>query len=480
MDEQNRRLTGRLISRRSLLAGAGASVAVLVAACAGPAAPTAVPSAPTQAPAATAAPAPTTAPATAAAATTAGAVTLKAWQGDWGDLFNKLMMKIGDEFTAANPNIKVEWQFISNYNEKLLTSIAGGDTCDAAYLATDDATTFAFKGILLPLDDQLKSAGLAPADFVQAMYHAAVWQGKLFSIPGGADFRGVFWNKGMYKAAGLDPEQPPKTYKDWEAHSEALLKKDASGNIQQMGFTGGGFQWIAPLYGGKFWDESTQKITATDPGVVAALEWVTNYVKKVDVNKIAAFTTGQPSYSKPGSPFGTNKQAYLYPMGFWAYDPLNKYAPQMDYGVAPLPSLNGTKDEMKNCFVNGWNWGIPKLGKQPDAAWKFIKFSFIDNSAKMGYLTLNGPCVLKQFPDFVSKMSDVTGSKDRITKYLQTFMDIGAAAQTYWPAIPVGTFYADQISRAYDAATHGTKTPQQALQDAQTATEAELQKALTG
>jgi ABC-type glycerol-3-phosphate transport system substrate-binding protein len=44
----------------------------------------------------------------------------------------------------------------------------------------------------------------------------------------------------------------------------------------------------------------------------------------------------------------------------------------------------------------------------------------------------------------------------------------------------VGTFYADQISRAYDAATHGTKTPQQALQDAQTATEAELQKALAG
>ena len=58
--------------------------------------------------------------------------------------------------------------------------------------------------------------------------------------------------------------------------------------------------------------------------------------------------------------------------------------------------------------------------------------------------------------------------------------DIGAAAQTYWPAIPVGTFYADQISRAFDAATHGTKTPQQALQDAQTATEAELQKALAG
>ena len=51
---------------------------------------------------------------------------------------------------------------------------------------------------------------------------------------------------------------------------------------------------------------------------------------------------------------------------------------------------------------------------------------------------------------------------------------------TLWPAIPVGTFYSDQIQRAYDAATHGTKPPQQALQDAQTATEAELQKALSG
>ncbi len=40
----------------------------------------------------------------------------------------------------------------------------------------------------------------------------------------------------MFKAAGLDPEKPPKTLDELVAMSKQLTKMDADGNITQAGF----------------------------------------------------------------------------------------------------------------------------------------------------------------------------------------------------------------------------------------------------
>ncbi len=72
---------------------------------------------------------------------------------------------------------------------------------------------------------------------------------------------GFFWNKQVFKAAGLDPEQPPKTL-DELTQINSRLNKSSGGAIERMGilpWTAYGsanaiFTW-GWIFGGEFFDE---------------------------------------------------------------------------------------------------------------------------------------------------------------------------------------------------------------------------------
>ena len=131
---------------------------------------------------------------------------------------------------------------------------------------------------------------------------------------------------------------------------------------------------------------------------------------------------------------------------------------------------------MKNYLISGWVYGIPKNAKNPDAAWKFIKYAFIDNAAKMGYLTLNGPCIKKSFPAFEAGLKQQIGPQNRIVPYLDVFTKIGETGTKLWPVIPVNAFYNDELTRVYDFVMRGQKTPKDALDEVTKNVQAELDK----
>ena len=104
---------------------------------------------------------------------------------------------------------------------------------------------------------------------------------------------------------------------------------------------------------------------------------------------MAAFTASLGDFWSPGNSFAS-KQTALRLDGYWTYDPLDAYAPDIDYGVGFWPTLNGTEEERKNYVIEGWMIGIPAGAPQPDGAWGFLKYGFVDNAWKMGCDTLNG------------------------------------------------------------------------------------------
>jgi ABC-type glycerol-3-phosphate transport system substrate-binding protein len=405
-----------------------------------------------------------------------GSGTLEVLTAEWGALYDAALQKIGDSYTADNPDTKVHWTFTKDWQTKLLTQTAGNNPPDASYTNYSAQASLASGGEFLPLDDYLSAAGLKRDDFISSMWDASEWDGKLYCLPGGSDWITLFWSKDVYKAAGLDPEKPPTTADELIEHSKQLLQKDSSGNIKRVGYVpaaGDFIQW-AFIFGGSFYDPEKKKTTAADPANIDALQWMYDYTKLLDVNKITSFTQ-QPTYSQAGSPFATNQQALMFG-GFWTYDALDKYAPKIQYGVTYWPTKEGKADERKNYLLQGWMFGIPKGVKDPAKSWDFLKYAFIDNSAKMGYQTLNGPCLLSALPDFLTGLKAEIGADNRMSPYLSVFTDTAAAGTKYWPVMNQNSYYYDQVTSVYDFVMRGKMTPKAALEQV----DANVQKKVDG
>ena len=464
------------LTRRALLrSGAFVAAASLLAACG--ATPTPAPQA-TQAPAeATTAAEPTIAPTKAAAAV----ASIEVWMSNWGETYNKPMVLMGEQFTEAT-GIKTNWSFNDDWQEKLLTAVAAGIPPDCTYTNYVGLPTLAFQGTMLPLDDYYAASDIKREDFIKAMMDATIWEGKSYGIPGGADFLAYIFNKQVYRDAGLDPEQPPKTLDEWVAHSEKIYQFDSNGNVTRMGMspTEPGIVYAGFLFDGVFYDDSARKVTCNQGGVVKALEWMAELAKKWPVEKVAAFTEGMPDYAAASnSGFATGKQAYMF-NGFWAYQGLDLYAPDLDYGMFFLPTLNGTEAERKNYVVQGWDYSIPKGSKQLDAAWQFLKYAFYDHAWEMSVKSINGNCVLAQMKQFEEGVVSAIGKDNRMAPLFHIFSETGAAGEKFWPVMPVASRYSDEVNRAQDFATRGERTAQEALDEAAKVTQDELDKALKG
>jgi len=458
------------LSRRSFLeATVLTSAGALLAACGGGAAPTTATETQPPAEGATAAPAASAAP--------KSGVVLEVWASNWGETYNAPMKLLGEQYTV-DTGVQVNWSFNDQWQEKLLTAIAGGIPPDACYTNWVGLPTLAFQGVLLPLDDYFAASGIQASDFIKAMVDACVWEGKTYGIPGGADFMCLFYNKQIYRDVGLDPEAPPVTLADWVAHSEAIYKFDAAGNIERMGMgpTDPGLVYAGFLFGGEFYDSAAKKVTCNQGGIVSALEWMVENSKRWPVEKVAGFTEGMPSYSQPNSGIATGKITYMFD-GFWAAEGLDQYAPDLDYGVAFLPTLNGTPEERRNYVVQGWDYSIPKGAKKPDEGWAFLKYGFYDHAADLSVKTINGNCVLEQMDEFVKGVQEWLGPNNRMTPQFHIFSETGAAGEKYWPVMPVASRYYDEVTRAQDFATRGEKTAQQALDECAELVQSELDAA---
>jgi multiple sugar transport system substrate-binding protein len=403
-------------------------------------------------------------------------VTLEMLNNNWGEVYNNLMLNISTEYTAAHPDVTFNWTFSPEWETNLLTRIVGGAPPDATYTNYSSQASLAAKSSFIPLDDYVAAAGLDRSDFIASMYDSCLWEDKLYALPGGADFLGMYWNKDVYTDAGLDPEKPPTTLDELMAHSEAILQKDADGNLLRLGFvpTAANFISFAYLFGGSFYDAETRTITANHPGNVEALEWLTNYAKKLDPNKVGDFIASNDVYSAT-NPFASKRLAHHFD-GFWLYASLDQFAPDINYGVTLWPTKTGAPEERTNYMVQGWMYAIPVGSPNPDAAWDFMKYAFVDESAKMGYLTLNGPCVISAFPAFLEGLKGQIGADNRIVPYLDVFTQTGETATKFWPVIPVNSFYNNELNRIYGFVVRGDMTAQEGLDEVTKNVQAELDK----
>lgn len=303
------------------------------------------------------------------------------WTGHEGDA----MRRIVDDFNASQSRIEVRYFTMSAIDQKALIAISGGDPPDIVGLWNFNIPAYAESGAILPLDAYAEQYG-----FVRERYTPTVWklmhhEGQMWGAVSTCGSVGLYYNKDLFREAGLDPESPPRTVAELDAFNEKLCRRDGRGRFERMGFIHTEFGWWSWLwgypFGGTVYEPPARvgeagRATAASAANIAGYEWLQSYPKRYGVEPLVAFQ------SSVGQQYGTAQNSFLrgsvamVVQGPWLANMINAYTPRMQYGVVGLPVgddrlLSGGPVGMLDADV----LVVPRGAKNPDASVEFIAFT---------------------------------------------------------------------------------------------------------
>jgi len=179
-------------------------------------------------------------------ATQASAVTEIQWWHSMTGVLNDRVNEIAQKFNASQSDYKVTAVFKGQYDESMAAAIAayrsGNPPQIVQVFEVGTATMMAAKGAIKPVYQLMAESGekFDPKAFLPAVsgYYSDT-QGHLLSMPFNSSTQVMYINKDAFKKAGLDPNNPPKT---WPEVGVAAEKLKAAG--MSCGFTTGWQSWV--------------------------------------------------------------------------------------------------------------------------------------------------------------------------------------------------------------------------------------------
>lgn len=262
------------------------------------------------------------------------------------------------------PNDDMEGKVGGASQTDSLPDILAGDVVRIPYWASE--------GIFTDITKQIDGLD-NKADLQQGHIEAGTVDGAEYTLPFITDVSVMVWNKNLYKEAGLDPEQGPKSIAEFteQAKKVAALNKDGVAGSYLAGQSGGAL--VFDLFPSVWADGES---VMNKDGSEATLD--NDSMKGVlDAYKELANTTnglGAGSKEETGAtwtaPFANGK------IGVMPYPNTSTTAlfdaekdGGFEVGVAPIP---GTKEGKTSTFLGGDAMGISKDSKHVAQAWNFL------------------------------------------------------------------------------------------------------------
>jgi multiple sugar transport system substrate-binding protein len=153
-----------------------------------------------------------------------GDITFQTWnlRANFKPYFEGLIA----DFENKYPGTHVKWvdQPAEGYADKLSADAAGGTLPDVVNVSPDLVAPLAKAGLALDLD---KAAATYEPEYLQGAWasHRIPGVKGTYAFPWYLNTGPLFYNKALFRKAGLDPEQPPKTYAELFADARRLAEK---------------------------------------------------------------------------------------------------------------------------------------------------------------------------------------------------------------------------------------------------------------
>ncbi|MEH7073098.1 ABC transporter substrate-binding protein [Neobacillus drentensis] len=369
------------------------------------------------------------------------------------------MKTIVENYNNSQSKYQVDFQIVpqSDYYKTVDLAFSGQKNApDVLIMHTDQLKNYADKNLLKDLTDTVEKAGVKAEDYAETAWKAGDIGGKHYTIPLDIHPLVMYYNKDLFKAAGLDPEKAPTNREEFVAAAKKLT--DSSKN--QYGFvipTLWPNQFIFPTLlfqnGGELMKDG--KPNYNSPEAVEALTFYRDLIQKEKVSPENVQQDGEVTLFLQG------KNA-MHLNGPWMMEQWDKAG--INYGVAPVPQL-GTKQQA--VYANGHNFVVPatvKDTKKLDGITDFLKYVAGNTMewAKSGQAPAS-KAIYEQSEEFKKmKQQPIVASEFQYAKFAPVVANWGQLSDPLWAEV--------------NLALLGKKDPQKALDDATKKAEQVLNK----
>jgi sn-glycerol 3-phosphate transport system substrate-binding protein len=366
-------------------------------------------------------------------------------------------------FQKENADVTVKAVYAGTYQDtmtKALTAMKGGEPPHLAVLLSTDMFTLIDEKAIVPWDEV--ATGADDKTWIGSFYPGFMANsqtgGKTWGIPFQRSTIVMYWNKEAFKEVGLDPDRAPQNWDELVAFGKKLTKRDAGGNVTQWGVqipTTGFAYWLlqalATENDAMLMNSAGNEVYLDKPGVVEALQYLVDVSKKEQV-----MAPGVLEWGTTPKDFFERKIAIMWTTtGNLTNVRDNAKFP---FGVAMLP-----EKKRRGSPTGGGNFYL--FGKttpaEREAALRLVKWMTTpERAAEWGIKT-----------GYVATRPDAWETP-AMKAYVASFPPAAVARdQLPFAVAEFSTHDNQRVTKALDdnlqAALMGSKTPDQALRDAQ-------------
>ena len=374
--------------------------------------------------------------------------------------FKNVMDTISKKFMEENPDIKIQFAAPSaTYEEGIQTILRQAGTSempDVTFIGLNRLRMMDERNVAVDLGPLVQKDGnMAEQGFSDTILKLAQVKGKQVGLAFATSNPIMYYNADLVKAAGGDPNNPPKT---WDEVITLAGKIKALGNgVDGMDFRWQGDDWMfsALLFGagGKMLSDDESKVAFNGPEGQKAVEMIARFVKE----------GGMPVFTKSAGEqaFAAGKVGFEFQTTGALVNTIKNVGTKFDLRTAKIPLI----DPVNGRLPTGGN-AVVILTHDPvkeDAAWKFAKFAAGPYGASVvvpgtGYVPNN---------ELAAKSPDYLGDFYKKNPLFQASLN-QMSVMIPWYAFPgangvkVTQTIVDNLSRIVD----GSAEPKEALDDA--------------
>jgi multiple sugar transport system substrate-binding protein len=383
-------------------------------------------------------------------------ITLSGWESN--PIEKQRLQKVLQDFEAEHPTIEVKYETIADqYMDVIKTRLIGRQAPDVFYLDSFEAPALISRNVLEPLDPFV-TPGFDQADFQPALVEVFRANNQTYGFPKDFSTLALFYNKRAFAAAGLTT--PPQTWEQLRAYAQKLtLDRNGDGKIDQygLGITPdlARLHYLLKAYGGQLVDDSGKAAFASDASRRGLALLIDQY--RQDKTAVQASDVGTSSGSEM---FGQGKVAMVIE-GPWALPYLQETFPELAFGTAEVPTVNGKPGTMIYTVAYVMN----QQSQHKQAAWELI--AYLTGKAGMKAWTADGIAL----PARASVAAELKLAQDPLRSAFMAGVNYG----TPWEAGVSLPTIATNFNNQFVSALLGQQPLQQALEKAQTTANQEIQ-----
>jgi len=384
-----------------------------------------------------------------------------------GGPLTKIVDGMVNEFEKKNPDVKVNAIYAGNYNDariKALAALKSGKPAQLSVMFSIDIYELIEQDAIVPFDDLVSSyedkAWLY--SFYPTLMENGVTDGKVWGIPFQRSTIVMYYNKDLFRKAGLNPNNPPNTWNELVSYGKKIKSSTNSWGVM-IPSTGYPYWMFGALtmQNDQVLMNGDGNVTYFDhPNVVGALQFWHDLG-----NKHKVMPSGTIEWGTLRKNFLEGKTAIMW-HSTGNLTTVKKNA-KFDFGVAMLPA-----SKRRGTPTGGGNFYIFKKSSEAEkkASMRLIKFMTSPEQAAhwsmaTGYMG-------------VSPASYQTSA---LTNYVKQFPPaLVARDQLNYATAELSTFQTGRVRKLLDdaiqSALTGNKTPSSALKGAQKSAEKLLRR----